>query len=234
MKNRLLLVLIFIPCLLSAQNGYYFFTESDISQIRSAAKTEWGKSIIESLKDTVEARREYPLTVPLLEGGHIHDYFCPEHKVRFSFDWNKPEAHYCSQCKHYWTGNKRYDWAWVNVAHTHNYTYLRNCMYLYLATGNKVYAEYIRNMLLDYASKYITYLDHDTARKVGPWGGKMFGQSLDESAWASDVCRAYMVAKSIMTTNEIREIEKGYLIPCSELLLRRRGTANCKYGTIAV
>lgn len=226
MKNRLLLVLIFIPCLLSAQNGYYFFTESDISQIRSAAKTEWGKSIIESLKDTVEARREYPLTVPLLEGGHIHDYFCPEHKVRFSFDWNKPEAHYCSQCKHYWTGNKRYDWAWVNVAHTHNYTYLRNCMYLYLATGNKVYAEYIRNMLLDYASKYITYLDHDTARKVGPWGGKMFGQSLDESAWASDVCRAYMVAKSIMTTNEIREIEKGYLIPCSELLLRRRGTAN--------
>lgn len=99
-------------------------------------------------------------------------------------------------------------------------------MYLYLATGNKVYAEYIRNMLLDYASKYITYLDHDTARKVGPWGGKMFGQSLDESAWASDVCRAYMVAKSIMTTNEIREIEKGYLIPCSELLLKRRGTAN--------
>ena len=60
MKNRLLLALIFIPCLLSAQNGYYFFTESDISQIRSAAKTEWGKDIIESLKDTVEARREYP------------------------------------------------------------------------------------------------------------------------------------------------------------------------------
>ena len=69
MKNRLLLALIFIPCLLSAQNGYYFFTESDISQIRSAAKTEWGKDIIESLKDTVEARREYPLTVPLLEAG---------------------------------------------------------------------------------------------------------------------------------------------------------------------
>ena len=194
--------------------------------MRSAAKTEWGQKIIKTLKDTVDSRRKFQLHVPLLEGGHIHDYFCPEHKVRFSFDWNKPEAHYCSQCKHYWTGNKRYDWAWVNVAHTHNYTYLRNCMYLYLATGNKVYAEYIRNMLLDYASKYITYLDHDTARKVGPWGGKMFGQSLDESAWASDVCRAYMVAKSIMTTNEIREIEKGYLIPCSELLLKRRGTAN--------
>ena len=88
MKNRLLLALIFIPCLLSAQNGYYFFTESDISQIRSAAKTEWGKDIIESLKDTVEARREYPLTVPLLEGGHIHDNFCPEDNLRFSFDWN--------------------------------------------------------------------------------------------------------------------------------------------------
>lgn len=226
MKNRLLLVLLFIPCLLSAQNGYYFFTESDISQIRSAAQTEWGKNIIESLKDTVEARRKYPLTVPLLEGGHIHDYFCPEHKVRFSFDWNKPAAHYCPQCGRYRAGNKRYDWAWVNVAHTHNYSYLRNCMYLYLATGEKVYIEYIRDMMLDYASKYLTYLEHDTARKVGPWGGKMFGQSLDESAWASDACRAYMVAKPIMTPEEIKEIEKGYLIPCSQLLLKRRGTAN--------
>ena len=66
--------------------------------MRSAAKTEWGQKIIKTLKDTVDSRRKFQLHVPLLEGGHIHDYFCPEHKVRFSFDWNKPEAHYCSQC----------------------------------------------------------------------------------------------------------------------------------------
>lgn len=97
MRNKILILLLFIPFIVSAQNGYYFFTESEINNMRSAAKTEWGQKIIKTLKDTVDSRRKFQLHVPLLEGGHIHDYFCPEHKVRFSFDWNKPEAHYCSQ-----------------------------------------------------------------------------------------------------------------------------------------
>lgn len=225
--RKLIILLLIIPfTALAQESDYYFFTTEDIENIRSSSQTEWGRSIIEKLKETVDERREHSLRVPLLEGGHLHDYFCPVHNQVFRFDWDKPHAHYCSQCDKYWENNNRFDWAWINHVHLQNRIYLTACMYLYIVTGEKQYAEYIRDMMLDYASKYQTYLNHDTSRKTGPWGGKMFGQSLDEAVWASDACPAYMIAKPIMTTEEIRKIEDGYLTPCTDLLLGRRGSAN--------
>lgn len=225
MRKSVFLTFLFIPLMVLAQN-YYFFTSDDVSRMRSSAQTEWGGEIVDALKNVVSERHKSPMEVPLLEGGHLHHYFCPIHKIRFTFDWNKPTEHYCTMCMEYWKDEKLYDWGWVNVAHECNCEYLRSCMYLYLITGERQYAEYIRNMMLDYAAKYITYLEHDTERKVGPWGGKMFGQSLDESVWASEGCRAFQVAKEIMTDEEIAHIENGYLRPCAKLLLNRRGTAN--------
>ncbi|MFA5651126.1 MAG: heparinase II/III family protein [Proteiniphilum sp.] len=227
MIKKLVALLLFIPYVVLAQeSNYYFFSKEDIESIRSSSQTEWGGAIMEKLKKTVDDRREHSLRVPLLEGGHGHDYFCPIHNQVFRFDWDKPHAHYCSLCDKYWEDNNKFDWAWINHVHLHNRLYLTACMYLYIVTGEVQYAEYIRDMMLDYASKYLTYLNHDTARRTGPWGGKMFGQSLDEAVWASDACRAYRIAKPVMTEEEIRKIETGYLTPCADLLLGRRGDAN--------
>ena len=54
MRNKILILLLFIPFIVSAQDGYYFFTESEINNMRSAAKTEWGQKIIKPFKDTVD------------------------------------------------------------------------------------------------------------------------------------------------------------------------------------
>lgn len=225
MRHYLFVVLLCFPIWVHAQN-FAFFTEEDIAHIRSSASTDWGKKIVVSLRQAVSERRCHTLDVPLLEGGHLHDYFCPLHRVRFIMDWERATEHYCPECMKYWSGNKRYDWGWVTVAHYENLEYLRNCMFLHLATEDTIYLYCIRDMLLDYASKYSTYLNHDTDRKVGPWGGKMFGQSLDEAVWASDACRAYVLAKQILDADEVEKIENGYLKPCARLLLQRRGTAN--------
>ena len=172
------------PYVLCAQNGYYFFSDSDKVAIRNSANTLWGSVIVESMKEKVKERRSHKMEVPLLEGGHLHDYFCPVHNLSFSFEWDKPNEHYCSACKKYWKRNKRYDWAWINKVHAENLQYLENCTYLYLATGDTVYATYIRDMLLDYAYKYPTYFEHNTNRvATGLNSGKLFGQSLDESVW---------------------------------------------------
>ncbi|MDR0575054.1 MAG: hypothetical protein LBG96_13715 [Tannerella sp.] len=62
----------------------------------------------------------------------------------------------------------------------------------------------------------------------------MFGQSLDEAVWANDACPAYMIAKPVMTAEEIRKIENGYLTPCTDLLLGRPGIAlTGKFGITA-
>lgn len=211
----------------ACDDGFRFFSEADKEAIRASAATPWGQTILDSLAREVERRREHPLAVPLLEGGHLHDYFCPRHNVMLTFDWDRPAAHYCTLCGDYIVGDKRRDWAWVNVLHARNLDYLVCATYLYLATGDRKYAEYIRDMLLDYAAKYPTYFEHNTDRRATALNsGRMFGQSLDESVWASDAARAYSVAKPIMTAAQIASIENGYLRVCAGMLLARRGGGN--------
>jgi len=210
-----------------SENDYFFFSKEDREAIAQSAKTEWGKAIIANLKEVVTERRKHKLAVPLLEGGHFHDYFCPVHNLMFEFDWEKPMAHFCPACDSVWKGHKRFDWAWVNKVHEANLKYLTASMYIYLATGEKKYAGFIRDMLLDYAGKYPTYFGHNVNREATTVnGGKMFGQSLDEAVWASDAARAFNVAREVMTPAEIEKIETGYLQPCADMLLNRKFGGN--------
>ena len=207
--------------------GFYFFSQDDLASMRQAAKTRWGKKIVAELEKKVAERREHPLEVPQEEGGHMHDYFCPEHNLQFTFRWDKPFAHYCSACQKEWTGNKRYDWAWIYEVHMQNRDYMYRCMYLYLATGNRKYADYIRTMMLDYASKYAGWFEHNAGRKATDrYSGKAFAQSLDEANWATKVAMAYTGIKPILTSEEVRKIEEGYLRPAATLLLHRLDGAN--------
>jgi len=226
--KKIVLILFLIPLFCSAQpNGYYFFDDDDIQNIRTAAQTVWGQHILSSLKNQVEQRRNYSLRVPLLEAGHGHDYCCPIHNVGFTFEWDSPYRHYCALCGRHWENVNRYDWAWVNLVHNANLKYLIASMYLFIATTDTVYAGYIRDMMLDYASKYPTYFVHDISRRTpGVNSGRMFGQSLNESVWASDAARAYLVAKPVMTAQEIKKIETGYLEICAQMLLNRRVGGN--------
>lgn len=87
-KIGVLIIGIFIfPYILCAQKGYYFFSDSDKIAIRNSANTLWGGVIVESMKEKVNERRSHKMEVPLLEGGHLHDYFCPVHNLSFDFEW---------------------------------------------------------------------------------------------------------------------------------------------------
>ena len=167
------------------------------------------------------------MEVPKEESGHFHDYFCPVHNLLFTFRWDKPLAHYCSACDKEWIGNNRYDWAWIHEVHTRNKEYLYQCMYLYLATDKQVYADYIRTMLLDYASKYDGWFEHNSAEEAtDKHSGKAFAQSLDESSWATKVAMTYTAIKPTLSAADIKAIENGYLKPAAKLLLHRPAGAN--------
>ena len=209
------------------KKGFYFFSDADITNIQHSAASRWGKEIVANMNKEIKKRRKYPLAVPKEEGGHYHEYFCPKHNLQFTFRWNSPKAHYCSACDKEWSGNKRYDWAWIYEVHMKNKEYLYQCMYLYLATGKQKYANYIRSMLLDYASKYNNWFEHNSERKpTDQHSGKAFAQSLDEANWATKVAMAYNVIKPLLSKNEIESIENGYLKPAATLLLHRPASAN--------
>lgn len=115
-----------------------------------------------------------------------------------------------------------------------NKDYLYQCMYLYLATGQPEYADYIRTMLLDYAGKYSGWFEHNSGRQAtDQHSGKAFAQSLDEANWATKVAMAYGTIKPILSKKEIDFIEKGYLIPAATLLLHRPAGAIGRCGIIA-
>lgn len=126
--------------------------------LRESAKTDWGMRIVASMRRGVEERMTHDMEVPTLEAGHGHFYVCPIHNVTFSFRWDHPTAHYCAACDKEYRGVNRYNWGWVNFVHARNLSFLTNCMYLYLATGESRYAEYIRDMLLDYSNMYPDYM----------------------------------------------------------------------------
>ncbi len=230
MKSKSIIILFFLVFIhigTPAQNNFNFFSTEDLENIRASAQTGWGKEIVDHLRAQVREREEHDLRVPLLEGGHLHHYFCPVHNVMLEFDWDEPFRHYCDLCEKYWENNSRFDWAWINLVHTENLKYLTASMYLYLSTQDTTYLRNIVSMLLDYANKYPTYMEHNTNRlPTALNSGRMFGQSLDEAVWASDAARAYLAAKPIMTQDEIKRIENGYLKVCADMLLKRRGGGN--------
>lgn len=208
-------------------NDYYFYSTDDIQRLKIAAGTLWGKEIVDNFQRVVEERLKHPMEVPLLEGGHIHHYFCPVHNTQFVFDWDSPKAHYCTACNKKWSGEDYYDWAWVNFVHGENLKYLMANMYLYLATGEESHAQRIKQLLLDLSAKYPNYIEHDRERKSPPrYCGKMFSQSLDESVWAIDAARAYSVAAAVMTAEERAHIETGFLEPCARLLMKQADKGN--------
>ena len=88
-----ILLVLFSLRVFAQDGGFRFFSDADREAIRTSAATPWGRTILDSLAREVERRREHPLEVPLLEGGHLHDYFCPRHNVMLAFDWDRPTAH---------------------------------------------------------------------------------------------------------------------------------------------
>ena len=228
MKIRRLFVIALIMCVFPVAYGQetYFFSQDDISNIRQSAQTTWGKAILDTLKLEVKERLTHSLTVPTVEAGHLHDYFCPVHNVMLDFDWDKPHEHYCSFCDKHWS-NDRINWAWLNLLHKENLSFMMSCMYLYIATGEKQYATHIKSMLLDYADKYPAYQLHDKGRTTkDPTNSKMFAQSLDEGVWFSDAGRVYMAIKPILSKKETDKIEKQLFREAADLLLQRQAAGN--------
>lgn len=233
MNAKWFLYMIFILSGLSVRTSaqqdenFFFYSADDIKNIKSSSRLPWGMKILDRFRQTVDGRRKHSLTVPVLEGGHGHHYFCPVHNTQFVFDWESPKGHYCELCGKKWSGVDKYDWAWVNFVHGENLKYLMANMYLYLATDKKEYAANIKEILLDLSYKYPGYIVHDRERKYTPgYSGKMFSQSLDEAVWAIDAARAYMVAAAEMSVAERRQIETGFLRPCAALLMESHDKGN--------
>ncbi len=204
--------------------GYYFYSAEDLANVKKSAETSWGKEIVSKLEKKIEARRKYDLKVIPESTGRYHSYFCPVHATLFDFRWDSPESHKCTACDKEYPGKRG---AWLYMFHFENSKYLLDCMWAYMASGDKKFEGYIKEMLLDYANVYPTLKEYSAEEvKKKAHIGRLFDQFLDEANWFTNIARAYSVIQNNITSEERKTIEEGLFRNGANLLMNRQGGNN--------
>lgn len=227
MKYILGLIAVFLTTSLFAlEKGYFFYDANDIANIKLTAQSERGKKIVDALKSKVEERRTHPMALPTEKSGRMNWYVCDVHNTTLVFDWDKPHEHFCPVCKKY-LKSPRYDAVWTKYVHARNASYMEDCMWIYYATGEKKYAEYIREMLLDYSKLYPTFAEPDAEALIKDYHlSRMYDQWLDDCVWVAQLAPAYMAIEEILTDAQRHQIKEKLFHELAEQQMNRTGNNN--------
>lgn len=95
--------------------------------------------------------------------------------------------------------------GFTHEQHKRNYQAIYNAGALYRLTGDKAYADYARDLLLEYAKLYPTLGQHPAGRGQIP--GRLFWQTLNDSVWLVYSIQGYDAIRETLTAEERRRID---------------------------
>lgn len=108
--------------------------------------------------------------------------------------------------------------GYTHERHKKNYQLMFDAGVIYQLSQNKKYANFVRDMLLEYAELYPT-LDVHPKRKVKSQNpGKFFWQSLNEAVWLVYTIQAYDLVHDALNADQIQTIEQNLLKPVALFL----------------
>ena len=116
--------------------------------------------------------------------------------------------------------------GYTHEQHKNNYYLMYYAGFLWNDTGDKRYAEFVKDMMLQYAAMYPTLGEHPY--KGSPVPGQLFWQTLNESVWLVHTAQAYAYIHDYLSASERDSIERNLLFPVCEFI--ERGTA-ANYAT---
>lgn len=97
--------------------------------------------------------------------------------------------------------------GYTHEKHKQNYNEMYNAGLVYQFTGDKKYAIFVRDMLLEYAKLYPTLGIHPMKKNQSP--GKLFWQGLNESVWLVYSIQAYDCIHDFLSAEEQKNIENN-------------------------
>ncbi|WP_316805588.1 heparinase II/III family protein [Pedobacter nototheniae] len=112
--------------------------------------------------------------------------------------------------------------GFTHEQHKKNYTHILNCGIAYQISGDKKYADYVKNILLKYAADYEQWPLHPK-RKEGHQGGKIFWQSLNDFVWQVYTIQGYDLAYNAINATDRKTIESHLFMPMLKFF-----TIDCK------
>jgi hypothetical protein len=102
--------------------------------------------------------------------------------------------------------------------HKLNYQYILACGTAYQITKEKKYAEFVKNILLSYASQYEQWPLHPKKRSTNP-AGKIFWQNLNDCVWQVYVIQGYDLVYDFLTSQDRNTIEQHLFFPIVKFLM---------------
>ena len=106
--------------------------------------------------------------------------------------------------------------GYTHETHKANFTLLYNAGQLYKLDGDKKYAEFVGQALMDYADVYPSWGLHPAKKEQSP--GRMFWQNLNESMFLLHVAQSYDAIKDTLTTEQREKIETDLLRNMADFL----------------
>ncbi|ADY51764.1 Heparinase II/III family protein [Pseudopedobacter saltans DSM 12145] len=101
--------------------------------------------------------------------------------------------------------------------HKKNYNNILNCAVAYQISGDVKYANYVKDMLLNYASQYKKWPLHPKA-KQNHQGGKIFWQALNDCVWQVYVIQGYDMVYDAISSKDRSTIENQLFVPILKFL----------------
>ena len=101
--------------------------------------------------------------------------------------------------------------GYAHERHKQNYREMKAAGLLYQITGERRYADFVRDMLLQYADMYPALGPHPMSERQVP--GKLFHQLLNENVWLVHTIIGYDAVYDALTAEERQTIEAGVFRP---------------------
>lgn len=108
--------------------------------------------------------------------------------------------------------------GYTHERHKKNYQLMYNTGLIYQLSQDKKYANFVRDMLLEYAKLYPTIGLHPKRKTKSQNPGKFFWQSLNEAVWLVHTIQAYDLVFDALTDAQKHEIEENLLRPVALFL----------------
>lgn len=106
--------------------------------------------------------------------------------------------------------------GYTHEQHKRNYKSINDAGVLYQLTGEQAYADFAKDMLLEYSDLFPTLGRHPIIRSNTP--GRLFWQSLNEAVWLVYSIQGYDAIRSAISEADRQKIESDLFIPMADFL----------------
>lgn len=111
---------------------------------------------------------------------------------------------------------KDYSGGYTHERHKRNFIIIQKAGVLYQILDDEKYANYVKDMLMQYAKMYPTLPVHPKPRSYAR--GKLFWQCLNDSNWLVYTSQAYDCIYNFLTEEERNHLEKDLFIPFAKFI----------------